>query len=88
MDQTNLQLTEPLLVGESALWFSAYGFGWGYRAYELSPDVVCEFLGAANDTPRQLLLAFHLGKPRLLSAAERKVEVSPGERIELTGADL
>ncbi|MEW6346165.1 MAG: hypothetical protein AB1704_36460 [Pseudomonadota bacterium] len=88
MEQVHVQLTEPLLINESAVWFSAYGFGWGYRAYELSSDVVCEFLGAANDTPRQLMLAFHLGKPRLLSAAERKATLTAGERIELTGEDL
>jgi hypothetical protein len=88
MEQPQVQLTSPLLVNDSALWFSAYGFGWGYRAFELRSDVICQYLGAANDSPKQLLLAFQLGKPRLLAAAERKEAPPTGDRIELTGEDL
>ncbi|MBB5466040.1 hypothetical protein HDG32_002147 [Paraburkholderia sp. CI2] len=88
MEQVHIQLTPPVLANESALWFSAYGFGWGYCGYELRSDVVCQYLGAANDSPKQLLLAFQLGKPRLLAAAERKAPASTGERVEITGEDL
>ncbi|EIF35227.1 hypothetical protein BCh11DRAFT_03040 [Burkholderia sp. Ch1-1] len=88
MEHAHVQLTTPVLADESALWFSAYGFGWGYCGYELKSDVVCQYLGAANDSPKQLLLAFQLGKPRLSAAAERKAVPSTGERVELTGEDL
>ena len=88
MEQVHVRFTTPVLANESALWFSAYGFGWGYCSYELRSDVVCQYLGAANDSPKQLLLAFEHGKPRLLAATERKVALSTGERVELTGEDL
>ena len=88
MDSSYINLTSPIVANQSTLWFSAYGFGWGYCAFELKPDVVCEFLGAANDSEKQLLLAFQLGKQRLAGVAERKMPPPNGERIEITGHDL
>jgi hypothetical protein len=87
MDSSYINLTTPI-VFDSTLWFSAYGFGWGYRAFELRPEVVCQHLGAADDSQKQLLLAFQLGKQRLMGVAERKMPPSSGERIEITSEDL
>jgi hypothetical protein len=50
--------------------------------------VICEALGAANETPKQLVLAFELGKRRLLKAVAEKALPSTGERITLSAADI
>lgn len=88
VDRPRINLTAPLLSAESALWFSAYGFGWGYCAFVLPAKTVCEKLGAANDTPKQLMLAFELGKHRLLHAIAQKTFLGTGERITLSTTDL
>lgn len=87
MDQPR-NLTDPFLCGDSTLWFSAYGFGWGYCAFALPAETVCEKLGAANNTPKQLMLAFELGKRRLLQTVEKKALPASGERGMLSAADL
>src|ERR1700675_4708456 len=88
VDQPRINLTAPLLSVDSALWFSAYGFGWGYCAFALPAETVCEKLGAANETPKQLMLAFELGKHRLLQTIARKALPGTGERITLSTADI
>jgi len=88
MDSSYINLTAPVVASQSTLCFSAYGFGWGYCAFKLRPEVVCEYLGAADDSQKQLLLAFQLAKQRLVGVAERKMPPSNGERIEITGQDL
>ena len=88
MDSSYINLTDPVVARKSTLRFSAYGFGWGYCAFELRPEVACEYLGAADDSQKQLLLAFQLGKQRLAGVAQRKTPPSNGERIEITGRDF
>jgi hypothetical protein len=88
MDQPTTKFTAPILAADATVWFSAYGFGWGYCAFALPADAVCEQLGAANETPRQLLLAFELGKPRLLRAIEQIALPDTGERVTLSAANL
>jgi len=88
MTQPAANLTAPLLFPDSSIWFSAYGFGWGYCAFALPHEAICEQLGAADETPKQLLLAFELGRVRLLKAIERKPPSTTGERITLSAADL
>ncbi|RDK02712.1 hypothetical protein [Paraburkholderia lacunae] len=88
MNQPTINLTAPILFADSTVLFSAYGFGWGYCAFALPSEVVCKELGAANPTPRQLLLAFELGKRRLLHAVEAKAAPDTGERVTLSAADL
>jgi hypothetical protein len=88
MDQPGANLTVPILTTDSSVWFSAYGFGWGYCAFALPAEVVCEGRGAANETPKQLVLAFELARHRLLKAAAEKALPSTGERITLSAADL
>ncbi|MEN8505487.1 MULTISPECIES: hypothetical protein [Paraburkholderia] len=87
-EQPRTNLTAPLLSANCTLWFSAYGFGWGYSAFELPAEAVCEKLGAANETPKQLMLAFELGKRRLLRTVEQKALPGTGGRITLSAADL
>ncbi|MFM0632457.1 hypothetical protein [Paraburkholderia xenovorans] len=88
MDQPCTNLTAPILSADSTMWFSAHGFGWGYCAFALPAKAVCEKLGAANETPKQLMLAFELGKRRLLQAVEQKALPGTGERIALSAAEL
>jgi hypothetical protein len=88
MDQPRTNLTEPILSVDSTLYFSAYGFGWGYCAFELPAETLCEKLGAANETPKQLMLAFELGKRRVLQAVQQKALPGTGKRIALSTADL
>ncbi|HVM96235.1 MAG TPA: hypothetical protein VMT89_07590 [Candidatus Acidoferrales bacterium] len=88
MDQPLMNLTAPLLSVDSTLLFSAYGFGWGYCAFALPADAVCEGLGAASKTPKQLMLAFELGKHRLLQAIAQKALPGTGERVTLSTVDF
>ena len=88
MDQPSTIITDPILCADS-VWFSAYGFGWGYRAFALPFEVVCEELGARNETLQQVRLAFELNKRRLLRAVQPYGAASAtGERITLSVADL
>ncbi|MCC8403145.1 hypothetical protein LJ655_14820 [Paraburkholderia sp. MMS20-SJTN17] len=88
MDQTQMNLSAPLLSADLTRLFSAYGFGWGYCAFALPAETVCAKLGAADETPKQLMLAFQLGQRRVLQAVEQKALPSTGERIMLSAADL
>jgi hypothetical protein len=82
-----MNLTAPIISGD-LVWFSAYGFGWGYGAFSISADAVCGQLGAANRSRKQLLLAFELGKRRLLQAINRKGIPRTGVRTALGAEDL
>jgi hypothetical protein len=88
MQQPGTALTSPIFSTDDSLLFSAYGFGWGYCSFTLPVETVCKKLGAANETSRQLMLAFELGKVRLLQAVELKTLPASGERITLSPDDL
>ncbi|TDY22868.1 hypothetical protein B0G81_3183 [Paraburkholderia sp. BL6665CI2N2] len=89
MDQLHTAMTAPILCADSAVWFSAYGFGWGYCAFALPFEVVSEELGARNETVQQVRLAFELNKRRILSTVQQYEAASAtGERITLSVADL
>ncbi|WP_321963613.1 hypothetical protein [Paraburkholderia sp. J7] len=88
MNQSRTNLTAPLLSADATLLFSAYGFGWGYCAFALPAVTVCTKLGAANENPKELMLAFKLGQRRLLQAVEKKVLPGTGERVTFSTADL
>ncbi|TDG19914.1 hypothetical protein EYW47_28930 [Paraburkholderia silviterrae] len=82
-------MTDPILFADSAVWFSAYGFGWGYRAFALPFDVVCEEFGARKETVQQVRLAFELNKRRLLTAVQQyRAASATGERITLSVTDI
>jgi len=87
-NQIDTCLTTPILTADSSIWFSAYRFGWGYCAFALPAELVCEGLGAADQTPKQLVLAFELGKHRLRKAIAGKRLPGTGERITLSIDDL
>ena len=65
MNQPMIWITAPDLSQAATVRFSAYGFGWGYRAFEVSYEAACESLGAGDTTEEQIRLAFQLGKPVL-----------------------
>ena len=89
MDQPRTFITAPILCADSAVWFSAYGFGWGYRAFALPFEVICEELGARDETVQQVRLAFKLNRRRILRAVQQCGAASAtGERITLSVADL
>lgn len=82
-------IAAPILFADSAVWFSAYGFGWGYCAFALPCEVVCEELGARDETAQQVRLAFELNKRRTLRTVQHYGAASAtGERIMLSVADL
>jgi hypothetical protein len=70
MTELPLSMTAPFLSRDAAVWFSVYGFGWGYRAYALPHETVCTRLGAHDTSEHQLRVAFELGKRRILRAVE------------------
>lgn len=89
MDQPRTILTTPMLSADSAVWFSAYGFGWGYCAFALPFEVVCEELGARNETVQQVRLAFELNKRRIQRVVQQfGSATATGQRITLSLADL
>src|SRR5262249_24583540 len=89
MVETPLGMTAPLLSRDAAVWFSVYGFGWGYRAYALPHETVCACLGASDTTEHQIRLAFELGKRRILRAIEPCVTTPyDGERVALAPEKL
>jgi hypothetical protein len=88
MSNPHVRITAPLVSDRSALWFSAFGFGWGYGAFEITFDTICQELGATNTTQNQLLQAFELGKHRIVRAVLRRTISSCGERITLSPDDF
>jgi hypothetical protein len=88
MTESTIAITRPISAGIRAIWFSAYGFGWGYRAFELPFEVACEKLGAADPTPKHALLAFELGKRQVLRVIDRKPGANTGEPLTLSAQDF
>src|SRR5258707_7788237 len=62
MNAKLVSLSAPFISRDASLWFSAYGFGWGYCAFSIPIEAVCEYLGAAGASTKQLILAFLFGK--------------------------
>lgn len=81
-------LTAPVFLDESTVWFSAYGFGWGYCAFALPAATIRQKLGAGSESPNQLLLAFELGKRTVCEVIARKALPPSGERITLSTSDF
>jgi hypothetical protein len=84
----DIRISAPMLVNSSELWFSVYGFGWGYAAFALPAQAVCTRLGAADASAKQLTLAFELGKRRVRQAVQQLDRPMTGERIALSEAQL
>lgn len=77
-----LNLSQPVFA-DDGIQFSAFGLGWGFRAYALPAGVVIERLGAANATERQLVLAFQVNRQRITQAVLDADEPRTGERVIL-----
>ncbi|MBN3820356.1 DUF1488 family protein [Paraburkholderia sp. Se-20369] len=73
---------------DSEIWFSAYGFGWGYAAFALSFDTLHQHLGASDTSHRQCVLAFELNRQRIERAVALRALPLAGERIALLPSDL
>lgn len=82
-----VKLSRPMVHGE-ALWFAAYEFGWGYRAFELPFSLAQRELGAVDTSERQLTLAFELGRQRIVGAIAPMNSAYEGKRISLKTGDL
>lgn len=80
---TEVQVTPPMFIDESEVWFSAYGFSWGYAAYSLPAQTVRAQMGAANGSVKQMTLAFELGKRRIREAVHTSDRPHAGERKPL-----
>ncbi|MEM5341452.1 hypothetical protein [Paraburkholderia azotifigens] len=87
MNASTVKLSSPIVHRED-LWFVVYGFGWGFRAFEISADTARTELGAANGSPQQLTLAFELGRQRIAKAVKAMTFDYRGERIALRPQDL
>ncbi|AOJ66211.1 hypothetical protein WJ32_27860 [Burkholderia ubonensis] len=88
MPLPSIYLTAPMASTDSEIWFSAFGFGWGYAAYALTSDTLRQHLGAADASHRQLLLAFELNRQRILRAIALCPLPLAGERVTLLPSDL
>jgi hypothetical protein len=82
-----VSITSPSISYDASLWFSAYKFGWGYCAFSLPVETVCEHLGAADASARQLVLAFELGRKRIVKAVEQVAIPMTGDRVVLGSLD-
>jgi hypothetical protein len=87
MTAHSLMITTPFVASDASIWFSAYAFGWGYCAFSLPVETVCQHLGAADTSRKQLMLAFELGRKRISKAIEQVDVPDSGERIVLDSLD-
>ncbi len=84
MNAPQPDITPPTFLNNAEIWFSAYAFGWGYRAFALPVETATRRLAAADASPKQLLLAFQLGKRQIMQALENTCVSSSGDRVTLT----
>ncbi|XUW89972.1 hypothetical protein OH764_08005 [Burkholderia sp. M6-3] len=85
MKEPLILMTVPVLSNDCAVWFAAYGFGWGYRAFAISYEAVVDSLGAADATDAQIRLAFQLGRRHILRAVQQYGSIPyEGQRIRLS----
>jgi hypothetical protein len=87
MNPTTVKLSRPVVHPE-AIWFAAYEFGWGFRAFEIPSEIAQSELGATDASPRQLARAFELGRQRIAKAVEPMTFEYQGQRIPLRATDL
>jgi hypothetical protein len=60
----------------------------GYCAFSIPIDVVCAYLGAADASTRQLLLAFESGRKRISNTVKQVEIPATGDRVVLDRRDL
>ncbi|MFM0053018.1 hypothetical protein [Caballeronia grimmiae] len=77
MSQPLIKITEPLVRHGCIVEFSAYGFGWGYRAFSISLEGVCKPpLHALEMTNGEVVAAFLSRRSEILRAIVQ-LEVFP-----------
>ena len=84
MNAPTPRITAPSISQDGSIWFSAYAFGWGYCAFSIPTKAVCEQLGAADTSAKQLMLAFELGKKRICKVVEQTYIPATGDRVTLS----
>ena len=84
MNAPTPRITAPSISQDGSIWFSAYAFGWGYCAFSIPTKAVCEQLGAADTSEKQLMLAFELGKKRICEVVEQTYIPDTGDRVTLS----
>jgi hypothetical protein len=77
-----LSLSRPVFANDE-IQFSAYGLGWGFRAYALPAGLVVQSLGAADTSEQQLNLAFQVNRQRITQAVAKANAPKHGERLIL-----
>lgn len=81
------RITAASISHDASIWFSAYGFGWGYCAFSIPSEAICEYLGAADVSAKQLMLAFELGRKRISRSIEQIEIPETGDRVILHRLD-
>ena len=82
-----VRITTASISYDDSIWFSAYGFGWGYCAFSIPIEAICEYLGAADVSTKQLMLAFELGRKRISRSIELIDIPETGDRVILNRLD-
>jgi hypothetical protein len=82
-----VRITTASISYDDSIWFSAYGFGWGYCAFAIPIETICEYLGAADVSAKQLMLAFELGRKRISRAIAQLEIPATGDRVILHRLD-
>ncbi|MDS0859406.1 DUF1488 domain-containing protein [Burkholderia pseudomultivorans] len=88
MMKTIASITTPVVSDDFSLLFSAYGQGWGYIAFRLSADVICDKFGVSEASPELLLAAFERNRETIARVIGQRTPAGSGERIQLTRSDF
>jgi len=88
MNAQPVNLRAPFLSHDASLCFCAYRFGWGYCVFSIPIDAVCAYLGVADASTRQLLLAFESGRKRISNTVKQVEIPATGDRVVLDRRDL
>ncbi|CAN0626336.1 conserved protein of unknown function [Burkholderia multivorans] len=82
------RLTAPILRDDASLHFSAFRQGWGYAAFKLPVDVLCNMLRTPGATSEQILAGFEKNKERISDAIARLELHTDGKRVLLSASDF
>jgi hypothetical protein len=72
MTTATFTLTTPIFSPAEGVLFSAYRVGSGYWSFTLSYEAACEMLGARTQDREQVMLAFALNQPRIITQSPRR----------------
>lgn len=85
MSESVIRVSEPFMSSGSEVWFTAYGFGWGYRAFSVSIEKRSRSGPPGDDAARHMRAAFRSQRRRIIEAVRSYESVSyEGQRIRLS----